>query len=761
MARIAVAFLLGMCCIHSLSALPAAPWWIPLLIAMIAAGIARATPPCAFLAGIAWAWGAAAARLADDLPTALEGQDLVVSGYVASLPEATQGGAQFLMDVVEAPSGVPDRVRLAWRQAPMTPHPGELWRLTVRLKRRNGFANPGGFDYEGHLFREGVGAAGYVRDAADNERLSQAQLRYPVTRARAWLAQRLADALGRDPMLGVVQGLAIGDTRAMQPAQWRVFAATGTTHLMAISGLHISMVAALVAWAGGAVIRLRGAQARGWNALQGQVIAGVLAACAYSTLAGLTIPTQRTLIMLCIYFAARWLRRELSVAYALGLALAGVLVIDPFAPLAVGAWLSFGAVAVILLALAGRLSRAGVFLNFTRVQLALTIGLTPLLLGAFGSLSLISPIANALAIPLFTLVIVPLVLVGTLAAAAWPACGAWVLAGPAWVLNQTWPALEWLARQPLAVWHAPQPSLPTFIALIVGALLFVLPGLWPMRAAGVLLCLPAVFNRPATPASGDFELTVLDVGQGLASVVRTQSHVLVYDAGPAFQSGRDAGELAVLPFLHHRGVRRIDTLIVSHGDLDHQGGAKSLLASMPIAKTLRGPSVDAISGVLCRRGQRWVWDGVAFEVIHPPGEGVADDNDSSCVLRIEGRGGSALLTGDIEGDAESLLVAAGLSRVDVVVAAHHGSRTSSTPEFVSALQPQTAVFSAGYRNRWGFPKADVVARWKASGAMDFTTADSGALEISFRNEAPVAVSEYRVTHARYWRRLWPCAPTGC
>ena len=752
MGRIAFAFLLGVCCIHSLSALPTAPWWIPLLIAMVAAGMARATAPCAFLAGIAWAWGAAAARLADDLPAALEGQDLIVCGYVASLPDAMLGGAQFLMDVVEAPRGVPGRVRLAWRQAPMTPHPGELWRLTVRLKRRNGFANPGGFDYEGHQFREGVGAAGYVRDAADNERLSQARLRYPVTRARAWLAQRIADALDRDPMLGVVQGLAIGDTRAMQPAQWRVFAATGTTHLMAISGLHISMVAALVAWAGGAIVRLRGAQARGWNALHGQVVAGAFAACAYSMLAGLTIPTQRTLIMLCIYFAARWLRRELSVAHALGLALAGVLLIDPFAPLAVGAWLSFGAVAVILLALAGRLGRARVIPNFTRVQLALTIGLTPFLLGAFGSVSLISPLANALAVPLFTLVIVPLVLIGTVVVAVSPACGAWVLIAPAWVLNQTWPALEWLARQPLAVWHSPQPSLPTFIALIVGALLLVLPGVWPMRAAGALLCLPAVFNRPATPAAGDFELTVLDVGQGLASVVRTQSHVLVYDAGPAFESGRDAGELVVLPYLHHRGVRRIDALVVSHGDLDHAGGAKSLLAGMPIATTLRGPSVHGLGGDLCLRSQRWIWDGVAFEVMHPLGEAVSDDNDSSCVLRIHGRGGSALLTGDIEGDAEALLVAAGLTHVDVVVVPHHGSRTSSTPEFVSALQPQTVVFSAGYRNRWGFPRADVVARWTAAGALDYTTADSGAIEVSFRNEAPVAVSEYRRTHARYWRR---------
>ncbi|MGH8177649.1 MAG: DNA internalization-related competence protein ComEC/Rec2 [Steroidobacter sp.] len=752
MGRIGFAFLLGVCCIHSLSVLPAAVWALALAVSTGATACSRMTLPCAFLVGIAWAWSAAAVRIAGELPIALEGQDAEVRGYIASLPDIVHTDAQFVLDVVEAPAGIPERIRLAWYEAPATPHPGELWQFTVRLKRRNGFANPGGFDYEGHLFRDGIGATGYVRNESGSQRLSAAGHRYLTTRVRAWIAQRLAETLDGHRMLGVVQGLAVGDTRAMTAEQWRVFAATGTTHLMAISGLHISMVAALAAWAGGSIVRWRGAQARRWNALHGQVFAGAFAAIAYSTLAGLSVPTQRTLIMLCIYFAARWLRRELSVGHALGLALIGVLLVDPFAPLAVGAWLSFGAVAMILIALSGRLTRDGAIANFARVQVALTIGLTPFLLGAFGGLSLISPVANAIAVPLFTLVIVPTVLLGTLLAALSSAAGALILSLPAALLNLSWPALEWLAQQPFAFWYFAQPAPLVFIALAMGAALLVLPGVWPIRTVGALLCLPLLMNGAATPAPGDFDLTVLDVGQGLAAVVRTRSHVLVYDAGPAFQSGRDTGELVVLPYLRHGGVRRVDMLMISHGDLDHQGGVKSLISSLTIDATLRGPSVGALGGAICVRGQHWVWDDVEFEVLHPTDSGDARENDSSCVLRVRGPGGSALLTGDIEADAEATLAQSALTPVDVVIAPHHGSRTSSTPEFVAALRPAFAVFSAGYRNRWGFPKQDVVARWNSVGARSFDSAHSGAVEMNFVRGRPVQVREYRKTHARYWRR---------
>ncbi|HKQ11961.1 MAG TPA: DNA internalization-related competence protein ComEC/Rec2 [Steroidobacteraceae bacterium] len=755
MGRVALAFLLGACCIHSLERLPHGYGAIGLLLAAAALVlVGRFKLIAGLLAGLAWTWLSAAGRVAGDLPPALEGQDLPLRGYVASFPQSAAGDSQFLLDVVEPRRGVPPRIRLVWYGPARAPRAGELWQLVVRLKRRNGFANPGGADHEAQLFRDGIGATGYVRDDARSLLLARPSLGYAVTRARGWISERIRQA-ARDPRaLGVLQGLAVGDTQAMTSEQWRVFAATGTTHLMAISGLHISMVAALAAWLGGAIVRHRSAQARRWSAMHGQVIAGTSAALLYSMLAGLSVPTQRTLLMLVIYFAARWCRRQLAVTQALGLSLIGVLLLDPFAPLAPGAWLSFGAVAIILLAVAGRVRRDGPIAAFARVQLAVTIGLVPLLLTAFGSVSLISPLANVIAIPLFTLVLVPTVLLGTCAASMWLPAGEWVLALPVHVMQWSWPVLQWLASCPLALWHFPQPPLPAFVAMVLGVVLLVAPGIWPTRLAGLLLCLPVALHRVAGPAVGNFEVAMLDVGQGLAVVVRTRAHVLVYDAGPAFPTGRDAGELAVLPYLRYYGVRQVDALVVSHGDLDHRGGANSVLGGVRVAQVLAGPSVGPLvqARTPCRRGQRWLWDGVQFEMLHPARSARTSDNDSSCVLRIHSTAGSVLLAGDVEAVAESEIVDGGLSRATVVAVPHHGSRTSSTARFVDAAHPALALVSAGYRNRWGLPRREVIERWRAAGARVLTTADSGAIEIAFIAGRPPLAREYRQTRRRYWHR---------
>lgn len=752
--RIGSAFLAGHCLIHALPALPQPwPWAWMLSIAAVLALCMRSALLSMLCLGIAWAWINAAARLSNDLPAHLEGEDLPVIGVIASIPEMRSNDPQFLFDVNEARDGVPKRIRLTWYDAEVHPRAGERWRLVVRLKRRNGFANPGGFDYEGYLFREGIGATGYVRRDARNERLATASISYPVLRARAWIAARMAAAVSDVEMLGILQGLAIGDTQAMRAEQWRVFAATGTTHLMAISGLHIGMLAAIAAWLGGGIVWVHDAQPKRLTAIRGRAIAGSVAAVAYSFLAGLSVPTQRTMVMLCVYFAARASRRELNSGHALGWALIGVLLIDPFAPLAVGAWLSFAAVAVILVTVGGRLRQDRPPLAFGRVQWAVTIGLTPVLIGAFGGISLVSPVANAVAIPLFTLIVVPLVLIGTLLSGVSLALGGWILDLVTWLLQVCWPAFEWLASLPLALWHAPELGRAVAAMLIAGTVLLILPGIWPLRLVGAMLCLPAFTQQPPVPAHGTFEVSVLDVGQGLAVVVRTRSRVLVYDTGPAFRSGRDTGELVVLPFLRHRGVRRIDVLIVSHADLDHRGGLRSVLDGMPTAQVTAGPSVDR-SGLLadaCRAGEGWSWDGVRFDMLHP-GPDASGENDSSCVLRIQGPGGSVLLTGDIEARGEEALLAAGLPGTQLVIAAHHGSATSSTPAFVEAVRARIIVFSAGYRNRWQMPRADVVERWKAAGAQVFSTIESGALEWTVAADGIRPAREYRRSRARYWHR---------
>jgi competence protein ComEC len=725
-----------------------------LLSAMLGiAMLARWRLSVAFLAGFAWAWLAADGRLSQDLPGRLEGVDTEVVGRVASLPSLDETGIHFVIDVDRADAGIPPRIRLSWYDTRSRPQPGESWRFVVRLKRRNSTANPGGFDYEAYLFREGIGATGYVRSDAGNTRLAAPAGSF-VLRMRAWIAQRIELAIGKGQATAIIKGLAVGDTQAIAPEQWRVFAATGTTHLMAISGMHIGMVAMLAAWCGGRLARLRRAQSWRVTVMHGRVVAGATAAVGYSLLAGLSVPTQRTLVMLCIWFGTLWWRRHASFAHALGIALIAVLLLDPFAPLAVGAWLSFVAVTVIVLAQGGRLQRARKVGSFTGAQVAVTVGLTPLLLTTFGSLSLVSPIANAVAVPLFTLVLVPLVLVGSFAAACWPPAGSPLLGIAAWLLDAAWPSLEWLAGQSVAVWHFPHLPAPEVAALCCGALLLLLPGLSATRVLGILLCLPAMLYRPSSPASGDYELTVLDVGQGLAVVVRTGTHVLVYDTGPAFRSGRDAGEQVVLPYLRYYGVQRIDALVVSHGDLDHSGGMASLAQALPVGQTIAGPSVAPADrqGTRCNRGQQWSWDGIRFSVLHPQGSARSADNDSSCVLRIAGAGGSALLAGDIEAASEQVLVENGLPATDIVVVPHHGSRSSSTAGFVHALEAKLAVFSSGYRNRWGFPQPDMVRRWSDAGAQTFLTSDSGAVEISVRAGQAMTIREYRREHRHYWNR---------
>jgi competence protein ComEC len=563
----------------------------------------------------------------------------------------------------------------------------------------------------------------------------------------------MTNALPNSSMLGVLQGLAVGDTRQISSQQWQVFAKTGITHLMAISGLHITMIAGLFAALGRLMSKLPNAQARGLTSIHGQTVGGLFGGITYSLLAGMSIPTQRTLVMLCIYFVARWLRRELSLGDGLGIALLVVLLIDPFAPLSAGAWLSFGAVAVLGFCVSGSLARENAVRAFGRVQWAVTIGLIPVVVLSFGSLSLVSPLANAVAVPLFTALLVPLSLVGAVFSLFSSVLAHPFLEFAGWVLEKFWPALVWLANLRLAQWHFASPNWWQIAALLAGTLLLVVPGIAPMRYAGLLLCVPATFSAGRVIEPQNFELTVLDVGQGLAVIVRTHSRTLVYDTGPAFRSGRDAGQLAVLPYLYAAGTRAVDMLVVSHDDLDHRGGMDSLMNQMPVTESRLGPSVRSRHSVrTCRRGESWSWDGVRFEFLHPGDESLGTDNETSCVLLVSTGTQSILLTGDIQDQAEHVLVKNGLQHVTAVVAPHHGSSTSSTPEFVTATAPRIVVFSTGYLNRWGFPKLAVVERWEKAGANTFDTARSGAITLSVDPGKGVQVDEYRKSHHRYWLR---------
>lgn len=736
---------------------------------VLASGVACATA-CA--AGFCWAALLAGVRLADALAPGHEGQDLRLTGVVASLPQSFDRGVRFELAVESvdpAHATVPSRVALAWygswrRDVPAGAPPqvraGERWTLAVRLKRPHGLANPHGFDYEAWLLERGVRATGYVRIGADHRKLDDLVHRpaWWIERLRDVIRARILTALPGGESAGVLVALAVGDQRSIPSAQWTVFTRTGVNHLMSISGLHVTMIAGLVyafvfgLWRRIAALALR------LPAQRAAALAGLFAALAYAALAGFAVPAQRTVYMLAVVAAALWVGRTTAASSVLGLALLVVVVIDPWAVLAPGFWLSFGAVALIMLVTAGRIRRMHWLTAWASTQWAVTLGLIPLLLALFQQVSLVSPIANAFAIPVVSLVVVPLALVGTVL----PFDA--VLAAAHIVMTETLRALEWLAAVPDAVWQQHAPPQWTVAVALAGIVWTLLPRGFPARWLGLFGLLPLFLVLPPRLVRGEVEVAVLDVGQGLAVVVRTRGHALLYDAGPAYSQEADAGSRVVVPYLRASGVRRLDGLIVTHSDNDHSGGAASVIAavptvwmssSLPDSSPLHGLGTASVS---CIAGQSWIWDGVRFEVLHPTTASYAVErmraNDRSCVLKVSNGRVRVLLTGDIESRSERELLQrdAAALRADVLVAPHHGSRTSSTAEFLDAVAPRIAIFTVGYRNRFGHPRPDVLERYRERGSRILRSDRHGAIVLrAGYNESSLRL--HREERRRYWQAV--------
>lgn len=720
----------------------------------------------AAIAGFVWAAALAQWRLADRLPAENEGRDIRVSGVVAGLPQAFENGVRFDFEVEQAEAGVPSKISLAWYHGwrleegdewhvRQEVHAGERWQLTVRLKRPHGNLNPHGFDYEAWLFERGVRATGYVRAAEDNRRLDAfvAQPGYAVERLRERIRERFFRSLPEHDYAGVLVALAVGDQRAIDGGLWQVFARTGITHLMSISGLHVTMVAALGAWLVSFVWRRRPDLMLRLPAQKAAAAAGWATAFAYCLVAGFGVPAQRTLYMLSVVALALWSGRAASGSRVLALALLAVLLADPWAVFSAGFWLSFGAVALLFYTGAGRIAPGRRLAEWGRAQWAVTLGLLPALLALFQQFSLVSPLANAVAIPLVSFIVTPL----ALAAAALPFDLPLVAAHQ--VLAGLMMFIEWLADLPLAMWqqHAPP---PWAVALaMLGCVWLLLPRGFPARWNGVFLLLPLMLSAPPRPAEGELRLTVLDVGQGLAVHAQTAGHDLVYDTGPQFSPDANSGNRILLPYLRAAGVRRLDGLILTHQDKDHSGGALSLLDGLPVAWTASSlpaehPFREAPGHRPCVDGQAWEWDGVRFEMLHPDAAGYAaarqKSNDMSCVLKVTAAHGSALLTGDIETISELALSKRHGARLrsDVLLAPHHGSRTSSSPEFIAAVGADTVIFPVGYRNRFRHPNAEVWRRYEATGARLLRTDRDGAVTAELAASAGLTLQ--RETRRRYW-----------
>lgn len=733
-----LAFCAGALALQGLHALPAWPW-LAALLAVTAAltwRFGRFLPLLA-AAGFAYAVMRAGFVLDAQLPHDLEGRDLVVTGVIDSLPVRAGRVARFAFRVDSARIGDRGvnrlaRIRLAWYGEAPRLRAGESWRLTVRLRRPRGFHNPGGFDYAGWLFRERVGAAGYIRTASTNRRLDDGLARLALQPVRQRLADALAAAHIAGEARGVIAALTLGERSGVPVERSETLRRTGTAHLLAISGLHVGLVAAL------SFLLFRSVWTRSERlttllaADRAAAAFSLPAAALYAALAGFGLPTQRALLMLGLFIAARLLGRAVSPERILLLALGGVTLHDPLALGAIGLWLSFTAVAVILYVASGRLAGGGIWVRWGRLHVALALGLAPLLALGFGQVSLVAPLANVVAVPLVGTLIVPLALAGTLLLPGLPLLGEPLLELVALLLRGLWVWLDWLVAWPWAALPLPAPVPWVALAAGLACVALLAPRGVSLRLPGAALLMALAVWRPAGPPAGEAWITVLDVGQGLAVTVRTAHHLLLFDAGPRYSARFDAGSAIVAPFLRAAGLRRIDALVVSHGDLDHRGGVAALVARFEITRTYVGGGQPETDGATrCDVSQAWRWDGVAFAFLHPPSGAVETGNNASCVLRVTAGGRSVLLTGDIEAGTEQALLARhpGQLHADVVQVPHHGSRTSSTPAFVAAVGARVAVVSVGHRNRFGLPVPGVLARYLAAGAVIHDTAAAGAIEV--------------------------------
>lgn len=604
--------------------------------------------PACLAAGYGWAWWVAAGMLAQSLPAELEGRDLRLEGVIISVPDRDEQRTRFQFEVesVATEHGLaanPGRVLLSWyARPPPALRAGDRWRLTVRLKRPHGMMNPGGFDYEAWLFRFRLRATGYVRVEDENRLLGSDWRQQPVNRLRQSLAEKMSAVLTGREFAGIVEALAIGEQKHISPPQWRILRATGTTHLISISGLHVAFVAGLLffivrrVWLWWLRLALR------WPAAKAGAVAGMAAALVYSALAGFSVPTQRSLIMIAVVMLSLLQQRRVRPVHGLAAALLLVLAWDPLAVMEAGFWLSFVAVAVIFYGMGGRLAPRGMWWRFGRVQLLVAVGLLPLMLALFQQVSLVSPLANIVAVPWVSFVVVPLTLLGASLVGVWPAAGAFLLVVADGALAWLWPLLTWCGEAPFAQWTQHVPPAWAFLPAAAGALLLISPAGVPGRWLGILLLAPLLAVPPPRPPPGEAWLTLLDVGQGLSAVVRTARHSLVFDTGPAFSERFDAGDAVVAPFLRASGVPRVDRLVISHGDRDHLGGLASLLEQMPVEDIVTSvPDKVAWQAGLpqaCHAGQQWQWDGVSFAILYPFPELGTRGNDASCVLRISTAG---------------------------------------------------------------------------------------------------------------------------
>ncbi len=716
------------------------------------------------LFGVAWACIQGGHALSVRVPADVVGHDVTVIGQVDNLPQRSNGDLRFdfITDREGNPAALANRhLRLGWYRTNVDVEPGERWKLLVKLRRPRGVLDPGGFDFEELALERRIAATGYVRSPETARKLGTAST---IDALRARWSARIADAV-QSPSSRFIRALALGDTRYLTESDWETLRATGLNHQVAISGFHVGIVAsfgALIAWL---IYWLFPSLGLRWPRPQAQPVMALLFGFGYAAMTGFELPTIRTLLMIVAALLARVWRRPTSVPDALALALLAMLIADPLSMLAAGFWLSFAGVAWLLWCLPHDAPR-GRMRVFVGGQGIVSLGLLPLTVWFFGQASLVSPLTNLIGIPGFALIVTPLSLIGLAVDLVFPGLGAWILQFAAHAMDALWWVLTQVSRWQGALIWLPEPSALALIMALTGAFWLLLPRGIPGKPLALLLWLPLLWPRIAPIPAGTADLAMIDVGQGLSLLVRTQHHALLFDAGPAFEGGLDLGEAAVVPTMHAFGVRKLDALVISHGDNDHSGGADSVRRGYPVA--LRYAPAGWPKGQdyqPCLKDAAWNWDGVTFRFLHPPQYFPYLKNDSGCVLRISGPGWAALLPADIEEVIEERLVREQLVReqpellrADLLIAPHHGSKTSSTLSFLQAVHPRLALISVGQDNRFGLPNPDVVKRYVAQGIALEDSASDGLVRVRLDATGAHVVERTRERLLRFWHE--PAAPSA-
>ena len=755
-----IAFLMGIVAAQQCPQTPNSAWLLLLPVSLLLSIIAKRwlKPVFAFLVGFIWVFTYVLFFSHYTFPQDLEGKELLLEGTIASIPKTSSRSLRFEFNTQL--NNKPYRFRLSWyEKRDKPPRAGEYWRLRIKLKRPHGTLNPGGFDFERSLYRHGISATGYVRRDEINGRIDELPkfltLEKMVARLRQYISDSLRERLKDSSHQGLIEALAIGNRDRITSSEWNILTRTGTIHLVAISGLHIGLVAGLVFFLVRFVASRSKILLRYFPAQVPAAACAIVAAFIYAMLAGFSIPTQRAFLMVCVVMISLICRRTILPSNVLAVSMLVILSLDPMSVLDFGFWLSFSAVAIIIFSMTGRVRSANHIIGWGKIQSVIAVGMLPISLLFFQKISIAAPIANLLAVPIVSFITVPTTLLGTITLDILPLLSEQLLYLATASLTILWLILEWLSLQSWSIIETHAPVAWTLLPATVGAVWLLMPRGIPARWLSIILFLPALLITQERPKQDELRLNLIDVGQGLSVFIETRNHSLVYDTGPRYSSRFDSGKNIIIPFLKSQGITELDTLIVSHGDNDHSGGAEAITQLLKVRKIYTGANPERwqhIDAKQCRSGEFWQWDGVNFRFLHPVEGDIVGGNNSSCVLQIHIGSHAILLPGDIEARAEHELVArlADNLQSDLLISPHHGSKTSSSNEFISQVAPKMILVGNGYRNRYRFPHDEVISRYEKAGITWFETAKQGAISLSMTGDGLGKPVFWRNNMQRYW-----------